>query len=540
MFLNDLKIVVRNTNDSFVGIRRNQMGEKEFILPHGFEDFPTDNFDTVKSFFFKMYKTFKKFELSKNFKIQEYHSLKDNTQIEAKGFEFKDKNDDDNIIYSKINLIENFIENEDDLIIASIYKKYGKKEEIDYTKIPNLLHKAIYLDNDMIYIDETEGFTNILKYDTTDIVDMFCFIYCELMEQLEEIESIDNIFKNSAKNFISKYLNSNDSIFNQDNGDMILTILKEVLSNINKITVYKDETYWIYYEAIENFLYGELELCDEGIYWGIKNFSSIWEELCHSYAFITFKNHIGYADTNMKINGKNCGNYTIGNKKIYVKNGFDYIFEFSFQYKFIYLRPDLVHGTFFFIKNINEFYEDKVEFQTKKITGYNLLDFSIFKKDVTFDLDNIYKFFDRRFKNIKGHKKNNFVNWKGVTEKDIENYKLNYFDYNITKAVRLVDFKYHSINDFTSDKLLEKVKNDVIKQMLYENIILQYTKFETSKEVKIMSYFLLPKFILPNNDNKEYAPVIDFDDNINFAIKEAGIKIQLADFTVFQKTYLEI
>ena len=36
---------------------------------------------------------------------------------------------------------------------------------------------------------------------------------------------------------------------------------------------------------------------EEGIHWGINNFSSVWEDMCATYAFDNFD--VLYADTNI-------------------------------------------------------------------------------------------------------------------------------------------------------------------------------------------------------------------------------------------------
>ena len=55
--------LVKNPNENFVGIRKSQLGDNyEFWLPNGFNDFPEGNFDKVRELFFKMYRTFRKFE----------------------------------------------------------------------------------------------------------------------------------------------------------------------------------------------------------------------------------------------------------------------------------------------------------------------------------------------------------------------------------------------------------------------------------------------------------------------------------------------
>ena len=55
--------LVKNPNDNFVGIRKSQLGDNyEFWLPNGFDNFPEGDFDKVRELFFKMYRTFRKFE----------------------------------------------------------------------------------------------------------------------------------------------------------------------------------------------------------------------------------------------------------------------------------------------------------------------------------------------------------------------------------------------------------------------------------------------------------------------------------------------
>ena len=108
--LAQLKIEKRSDNpstNSFVGIRRNDdTGELVFRLPLGFDAFPEDDFSEVKSLFFKMYRTFKKFEKDNyenhNKDIQdEKPSAKDNTKSSANGYRFTDKEENDVVLYSK-------------------------------------------------------------------------------------------------------------------------------------------------------------------------------------------------------------------------------------------------------------------------------------------------------------------------------------------------------------------------------------------------------------------------------------------------------
>ncbi len=59
--------LIKNSNDNFVGIRKSESGDNyEFWLPNGFSNFPAGDFDKVRDLFFKMYRTFRKFENDNN------------------------------------------------------------------------------------------------------------------------------------------------------------------------------------------------------------------------------------------------------------------------------------------------------------------------------------------------------------------------------------------------------------------------------------------------------------------------------------------
>ncbi|MGD1713913.1 hypothetical protein [Dapis sp. BLCC M172] len=89
--------------------------------------------------------------------------------------------------------------------------------------------------------------------------------------------------------------------------------MKDALEEIDNYTPIKDVDYWDFYDAIENFLYGEINNSSEGFVWGFDNFHSIWESMCLTFLVKnTPKNRIIYLDERYvaskiagKINDKN-------------------------------------------------------------------------------------------------------------------------------------------------------------------------------------------------------------------------------------------
>ncbi|MEY4978829.1 MAG: hypothetical protein RLZZ352_1099 [Pseudomonadota bacterium] len=305
-----LKVVTaKNTGStsSFVGIRRGLSGDLEFSLPKGFHDFPNGDFNGTKKLFFRMYKTFKRFDNDRIQKeVDKKPAGKDNIETNGKAYTFKDSEDNDVIIYSKIALIENMLEAYRDLSMDLIEKSIGKSDQIDYKKLDQYLDKAIYLENDLIFIDEMDASRYIIHYQSNSLITLFCFIIRELEKELGNF--IDSRVNELANFFVDHNLSPDQSLFEEASFESTIATLKDILHDIDKTTAYKDDRYWRLFEAIESFLYGELNMetvYDDGVFWGINNFFQIWEDMCNTYAFSNFS--ILFADTNITYMGTRVG-----------------------------------------------------------------------------------------------------------------------------------------------------------------------------------------------------------------------------------------
>ena len=329
---------------SFVGIRRSANNTLEFRLPRGFEQFPDNDFDATKKLFFRMYSTFKKFERDRSsVELDQRASGKDNVEKQNNGYRFQDKEENDVVLYSKIALIENLLEAYRDLALDVIERRIGVDEKVDYSKIDRYLHQAIYLPNDVIYIDEMDLARQTLQYKSATLIDLFCFILSELHNELEQ--ETDTRVNELAHRFSEQHLSHDQSLFNEETFEITLSALKDILGDIDKLTAYKDDDYWRLYEAIETFLYGELDMespHEDGTFWGISSFSSVWEDMCSTYAFATF--NVVYADTNIIFNGQRVANSrSAGHFPIFKKADFIDPFYIEFRGKKRWMRPDLVH-----------------------------------------------------------------------------------------------------------------------------------------------------------------------------------------------------
>jgi len=284
---NFLQLVVNNKY-SFVGIDKQEQNLR-LCLPKGFNQQKStlDNFDSKRDLFFLFYKiftTFKSICLEKSY-------LDDNKQLTndrdgvlktkiGSGIK-NDQEDNENIFYSKIDILGKLLDAYNEPKILSLASRLGKQDKFDLSKIHKYLHQGIYLSNNAVYIDQMNFPRKVVQFQSTDIVTMYCYLFCEIKQQLKE--TINPNIISLAEDFRERYLNSQDSLFDENSYESVLNALKDALETINNYTVVKDADYWEYYDAIELFLYGDLSQADEGEIWGINNFHTVWESMCLNY-----------------------------------------------------------------------------------------------------------------------------------------------------------------------------------------------------------------------------------------------------------------
>lgn len=527
---------------SFVGIRRTENNELGFRLPKGFENFPENDFNATKQLFFKMYRTFKKFENDKTrLPIDERPAGKDNIEKMGNAYRFKDKEDNEVLLYSKISVIENLLEAYRDLALDVIERRYGLDEKIDYSKIDQYLHKAVYLPEHVIYLDEMELPRHVLRYESTTIIDLFCFILTELETELEQ-ESDERV-KELSYRFKEQHLSHEQSLFNEETFETTISILKDVLDDIDKITAYKDEDYWRLYEAIESFLYGELDMentHEEGIFWGISNFYQIWEDMCNTYAFSKFD--VVYADSNIIFNGNPVANYTFGGQKIFKKESFENSFFIKFRDEQRWMRPDLIY----FIGENDNIFDTDIRIQIKSEHN-DRLDFDIKllnkskKKIYQSFCSNLKSAISRRtpYERVVGARAvgdNSFKNYPKSTLEDQKNFIENaYQKFNSFIAFKLLDWKYIG-HEFFLEKS-KKLDNDINKQICYEFCLNKSIQDETENTI-IESQFVIP-FFYKNTLLLEEDIGDDIEDtNLYNRLLDNKIKVFKANFQLIQDIYL--
>ena len=575
MFNFDDLDIEKDTDDScnsFVGIRKNtETSRMTFYLPKGFENFEV-NYENVKNLFFSMYKTFKRFEMDNisNFDkmLDREGRNRDNTYSrDSRGYSFSSEEDNNKILlYSKIDIIDNFFAAHKDLEIDSIVQRIGSTESINYSDIEKLLNDGIFLKNHAFFINDNLGKKNVIENSISELVELYCYIYKELLIELDS--EISPIVSEVANNFSYKYLTSLQSLFNKDTYELTVLILKDCLDIIDKHTAYKDYLYYKIYDVIEQFLYGQLSSDNNnGGFWGINNFSYIWEDMCNSFVLSDTSKKVLYCDSSLKIEQtlsihENLQRKNFGGYPVYIDKEFTNNFYIELDGHKRWIRPDLVVKQ----KESNVKNENTLDFlisqkliSIKKSTPHRLLNFGdkninveisiknyIEKEEFPALTDKVFSDFVEKFSNLYRNKSTTQGTLKGYRytpkgkhafslsniseDKFNEVYQEIYNGGNNTHKnsqceLYIVDWKYVPSNFF--NKKSKKLKLDITKQLTYEFCIIQ----SEDPEIKIVSQFCIPKFC-----DSEYLVIGEH----KLTIEESGIHIINLNFNFLQKEYVNI
>lgn len=540
---------------SFVGLKRKENSDRlEFWLPLGFDSFDTDinnpeSFNRVKRFFFKMYRTFQVYRERRLNQLTEEEKTKDRDGVFEfeNGFSFVNKNDEQVVFYGKLNALDKILEGYDELRISSLEKKQVRSHEIDYSKIHKYMHQAIYLDDDVIYLDEMNIAKNVLMHESPPILQLFCFIYTEIKNELEEFDSIPNKAIELSNIFKNNYLQPDNSLFAQDTFLDTINTLKNVFEEIDTKTTYKDEDYWHFYDAIEAFLMSEREEnSSDGIYFGINHFYDIWEDMCQEYILSSenpYRQYILFVDIKGEL---------LTRKELELKNELDvnpFLMTINSDPFFRKLRPDLVLS-----EHIN-LMEGNIYSYTK--LAYPKMNNNKQQREDTFKvtLEDLTKFFTDADKHIYKpiiNMRNSLLTEEADYYNSQKKHKFMFIDdFNdfkvfvkkwlqglYTKNVTIIDYKYMRQSDYEKyspdtidEKGENKIKLDIHKQLVYEWAVQK--NFENSETE---SEFWIPHY----SDSSDFEKSkLDITAQASSEFQKSKVKLKKINFKVLQEHYIK-
>jgi hypothetical protein len=525
---------------SFVGLKRKENSERlEFWMPLGFDSFE-ETFEKSKSFFFRMYRTFQVYRDRKLDQLKEEDLTTDRDGVFEfeNGFSFINENKENSVFYGKLLSLDKILKGYDELRISSLEKKLVRSRDIDYSKIHRYLHQAIYLDDDVIYLDEMNIAKNVLMPESPPVVQLFCFIYTEIKKELSELSNVPvKAFELSDK-FRDTYLQPDSSLFTENTYSDTINILKNILDEIDNKTTYKDEDFWHFYDAVEAFLNGETVDDKEGIYFGITNFYDIWEDMCQSYMLSNslYLPKVLFAD----VNGRLLTRRDLGLFPHLALNPFS--LRINNHSRERVLKPDLVisNGS---SKKENEIYSySKLPHLKQNQIAYSvqLIDYN----NLRAKYNEIVRMYNQCLTAEDNLKKPGFK-FKYMLAGDFKKFQDFVFEVLnnlLSSNITIIDYKYMRISDYenynpnaiTLNKNGEpenKIKEDIHKQLIYEWGVQQnFEKSETQSEFWIPGY----------TDNLDFETSKQEINITNSYFLPSQIKLFKVNFNILQESYVSL
>lgn len=541
------KVIPNNRSSSIVIKFDENRGVSELNLPVGLSDFP-DTYELKKELFFQTYHTYRRFIEEKKEQIekkkssssasdkpiQEQDMVYNDNQDE---FRFRDEITGEVITYQKLVMFDSILDAYDEYAIQALQDKVSKSNTIDYSKLDRYLHQAVFLPDDDIYIDEVDQPKKIIRDATTEIVEMFCYIYSEI------IKEFGNGFDNHkvtalANNFKENRLYEESSLFAEDTYEDTIEVLKEVLEEIDQLTPYKDFDYWHFYDAIYNFIYSN----NDGV-WSLDKFSYIWERMCLAFAKKYYNSQIALYD--------NFGFLENGSLGYSIKNSFKVTLNTSGPR---YIRPDLV------MKDtgcsIEDDFLEKIYYISKE---RNYIDIS-YRKDIDLrnymDVDKlkIEEFKEKPYIARYSKEKGRFPSTFRVSYSEFEMFqekaktlllKKGFFELASrhprvvqspstpfqSRRYLVVDFKYMGEDAF-GEMLDYQIQKTVKKQMVYELALKLNLDAITNSE------FWIPGYIASRFEDVPKI-VRRFSMNCNPFFERHRISVIQLDFLTLQQIYIQ-
>ena len=550
--ISQLKIVKGESRDSssysFVGIKRDsKTNELEFWLPLNFHNFPENNSEEIQKFFFKLYKTLKVFTKTQKQSIYNSKNDRDGLLKASGGLKIVYQNSEEIICYGKIAMLESIIDACDEMAIASIIRKNINNGDVKFDKINKYFDKAIYSHDDSFYIEHMQSERNLITINSTSVIELFCFIYTEIKKELLEENEISMEVKYLAQKFKETHLTSTSSIFGES-FDHTIAILKQVFDDIHRMTSYKDNDFWLFFDAIEKFLYGEyFPNEDNGEYWGVNNFWAIWEDMCQTYSFAHEREYIAYADSQKhaemyeKINKDYSDSIGYG-RKIYLNPQLlnENIFYLEYQGKKRYIRPDCI---LFIKEDVNEkSYDDLIDklIRITHLPSKNKKNNGNIRVEVKLDHNDLKHIYSELIKQLNRFtsrpKSGNLVIFDQFSGRDyfqarkntIKNLTLNKHKEAFSKKIiKILDYKYQSILKLNVPN--QKTSIDIKKQYIYE-LALKAWEYET--DVHYLHEFVIPFF---DKENRELRIELEQPK----VLKDSKINLVGFNFSIIQDFYIK-
>lgn len=295
---------VFDSPSSFVGVKR-ENGDIKLYLPTGYKEEKYDStYSNNKRTFFLLYNLLRAFDKNTS-------SLKDNDYF--KSLSAKDRegvfdkakagvnHDLMSILgYTPFKVLDEMVESFDRVDFLSAAIRRDDTSAIDWDNIYESLDRAVFLENDTIFLDAQERFREYVQEEYPFLIELYAYVASEVQSETGVPHDRKQELRLLTERFVERTRIQRGMLFDESLSDSIVGQLREELEVAYKRDTIKSDVYYSVYDTLNGFLYPNQfdgHTSHDEVYFGINVFWPIWESmcLCSTKGFPEFMD-VAYAD----------------------------------------------------------------------------------------------------------------------------------------------------------------------------------------------------------------------------------------------------
>jgi hypothetical protein len=189
----------------------------------------------------------------------------------------------------------------DEMRLLALLDGRGRVAADVHKRIDRYLHLAVFDDEGVPYLDRVPGNRRELRYDTGDLVGLYCFVAEDFYQRFLGVDVSVPWGRFASKglalaaDFRHRHLHADASLYDDrpDACTHTLRCLRHVLHAIHRRTPFRSPEYRLLHDALDRYLYGGTGAqSPKGLIWGVQDFWAVWESACLVHAMTTHGEHV--------------------------------------------------------------------------------------------------------------------------------------------------------------------------------------------------------------------------------------------------------
>ncbi|APA71023.1 hypothetical protein [Janthinobacterium sp. 1_2014MBL_MicDiv] len=189
--------------------------------------------------------------------------------------------------------LDTLFEHTDPMRLLGLSETRASTHRDTHLHIERNWHQALFDEDGAPYLERAVGRRRELRYQTGDIVGLYCFIAEDFYVRFlhEDLETVWGSFAGEgvalAADFRHRYLTPEASLYAGEAArcEELAELLRHILQMVDRNTPFRYGAYREIHEALYGYLHAGIDgAAKDGLVWGVKDFWAVWESACLVHA----------------------------------------------------------------------------------------------------------------------------------------------------------------------------------------------------------------------------------------------------------------